>query len=86
MNRANDIKIRTVNLFSSIQSLVNGQITLYLIPEQTLQKNIDGIVGILQSKYPYFPILSLDAKRSKYQDEYTPDTHTKIHPVRRRWY
>ena len=54
ISKANEIQIQLVNVLSSVQSLINGKITPHLIPEHTLRKAIDGIVGILQKDYPQF--------------------------------
>jgi uncharacterized protein YigE (DUF2233 family) len=51
INKANEIQIQLV------QSLINGKITPHLIPEHTLRKTIDGIVGILQKDYPQFHLI-----------------------------
>jgi hypothetical protein len=51
INKANEILIQLV------QSLINGKITPHLIPEHTLRKTIDGIVGILQKDYPQFHLI-----------------------------
>jgi uncharacterized protein YigE (DUF2233 family) len=37
--------------------LINGKITPHFIPEYTLRKTIDGIVGILQKDYSQFHLI-----------------------------
>jgi hypothetical protein len=57
INKANEIQIQLADVLSSVQSLINGKITPHLIPEHTLRKTIDGIVGILQKDYPQFHLI-----------------------------
>jgi len=61
--RANHVQNMFLNLQSSIQTLINGRISPFLINKEILISTLHGIQQILKEKYPKFHLVMTDVSQ-----------------------